>query len=172
MFPLTTRSMKLFNIFRQYRASSSYQQFLGRFHFNYICCIIYNSVAGSKIFTHIYCKILNKYLFVYLASFRVVLSTNKQIHRLNQNAIVPLSDDRITIEKVAINIRHNPSTTFLAPTNAAVNSVNQDVVEVLFSDHTPLMTVINGQQIPIPIYRNMALVITENRNILFLFYVL
>ena len=140
-----SKSMKLFTKFGQYRASSIYQHFLGRFHFNYICHIIYNSITGSKIFTHIYCKILNKYLFVYLVSFRVGLPTNKQIHRLNQNAIVSLSDDRTTIEKVAINIRHNPSTTFLAPTNAAVNTVNQYVVEVLLSDHTLLMTVINGQ---------------------------
>ena len=31
-----SKSMKSFSILGQYRASSSYQHFLGRFHFNYI----------------------------------------------------------------------------------------------------------------------------------------
>ena len=64
---------------------------------------------------------------------------------------------------MATNIRKNPFTTFLAPTNATVNTINQYVVEVLFGNQTPLMTVINGQQISMPIYQNMTLVITENR---------
>ena len=64
---------------------------------------------------------------------------------------------------MATNIRKNPFTTFLAPTNAPVNTINQYVVEVLFGNQTPLMTVINGQQISMPIYQNMTLVITENR---------
>ena len=155
--------MKSFTIFGQYRALTSYHRFLGRFHFNYISHMIYNSITCSKIFLQIRCKLLNNHLFVYLDSFRIVLPTNKQIHRLNQNAIVSVSNDRITIEKVAISIRNNPHTTFLAPTNAAVNIVNQYVVEVLFSNHIPLMTVSNARQMPMPIYRNMNLIITESR---------
>ena len=48
---------------------------------------------------------------------------------------------------MAINIRKNPFTTFLAPANATVNTINRYVVEVLFGNQTPLMTVTNGQQI-------------------------
>ena len=108
-------------------------------------------------------KIISKCLFVCLASFRIGLPTNKQIHRLNRNALVSLSNDLITIKKVTISIKTNPSTTFLAPTNAAVNTVNQYVTEVLFSNQIPLMNVVNAQQMPMMIYRNMTLVITENR---------
>ena len=64
---------------------------------------------------------------------------------------------------MAINIRKNPFTTFLAPTSATVNTINRYIVEVLFGNQTPLMTAINGQQILMPIYQNMTLVITENR---------
>ena len=57
---------------------------------------------------------------------------------------------------MAINIRKNPFTTFLAPANATVNTINRYVVEVLFGNQTPLMTVTNGQQILMPIYQNIS----------------
>ena len=74
-----------------------------------------------------------------------------------------LSDDNISIEKVKINIMNNPHTTFSAPTNSNVNIINAFVVEVLFSNQTPLMTIINSQHTQMPAYQNMSALIMENR---------
>lgn len=97
------------------------------------------------------------------ASFRHGLPTNKQIHRLNQNALVSLSNDNISIEKVQINLMNNPHTIFLAPANATIDIINAFIVEVLFSNQTPLTIIVNSQQKDMLIYRNMSVVITKNR---------
>ena len=95
---------------------------------------------------------------------------NKQIHRLNQNALVSLSNDNITEDKVKTNVFANPHTTFLAPTNSTVDIINNFVINVLFRDQRPLMIITNGLQNQMPIYRNMTVVITENRYFLCTFY--
>ena len=95
---------------------------------------------------------------------------NKQIHRLNQNALVSLSNDDITEEKVKTNIFANPHTIFLAPTNSTVDIINNFVINVLFRDQRPLMIITNGLQNHMPIHRNMTVVITENRYSLSTFY--
>ena len=95
---------------------------------------------------------------------------NKQIHRLNQNALVSLSNDDITEEKVKTNIFANPHTIFLAPTNSNVDIINNFVINVLFRDQRPLMIITNGLQNHMPIHRNMTVVITENRYSLSTFY--
>ena len=99
---------------------------------------------------------ISKTIFFHLAPFRRGFPTNKQIHRLNQNALVSLSSDSITKEKIEINVIANPNTIFLAPTNSTVNNVNNFVIDVLFSNHTPLMTITNGLQRPMMVYRNMS----------------
>ena len=95
---------------------------------------------------------------------------NKQIHRLNQNALVSLSNDDITEEKVKTNIFANPHTIFLAPTNSTVDIINNFVINVLFRDQRPLMIITNGLQNHMLIHRNMTVVITENRYSLSTFY--
>ena len=95
---------------------------------------------------------------------------NKQIHRLNQNALVSLSNDDITEEKVKTNILANPHTIFLAPTNSTVDIINNFVINVLFRDQRPLMIITNGLQNHMPIHRHMTVVITENRYSLCTFY--
>ena len=95
--------------------------------------------------------------------------TNKQIHRLNQNALVSLSNDEITEEKVKTNILPNPHKIFLAPTNSTVHMINNFVINVLFRDQTPLMVITNGLQNQMPIHRNTTVVITENRYSIFTF---
>ena len=113
------------------------------------------------------CFKISKTIFFHLAPFRRGFPTNKQIHRLNQNALVSLSNDNITKEKIEINIIANPNTTFLAPRNSTVNTVNNFVIDVLFSNQTPLMTITNGLQDPMMVYRNMTVIITENRLAIF-----
>ena len=90
-----------------------------------------------------------------LATFRIGLPTNKQIHRLNQNAIVSLSNDDITREKVETYITNNPNTIFLTPTNATVDIINNHVFDVLFESHTPLTVVTNKFQSQMSVYHNI-----------------
>ena len=40
-------------------------------------------------------------------------------------------------------------------------------MDVLFTNHTPLMTITNGLQLPMMVYRNMTVFITENRFAIF-----
>ena len=89
----------------------------------------------------------------------------KQIHRLNQNAIVSLSNDHITREKVEINITHNPHTIFLATTNPTVDVFNNYVLEVLFGTQSPLMVVTKGLHSQMPLYCHMSVIMTENRSV-------
>ena len=98
---------------------------------------------------------VSKTIFFHLAPFRCGFPTNKHIHRLNQNALVPLSNGNITKEKVEINVIGNPHTLFLAPINSTVNIVNNLIIDV-FNNHMPLMTIINGLQQQMAIYRNMS----------------
>ena len=87
---------------------------------------------------------------------------------MNRNALVSLSNDDITREKVETNITYNPHTTFLAPTNATVDVINNHVLNVLFSTQIPLIVVTNGLHSQMPVYRNMTVIITENRLVKFI----
>ena len=58
---------------------------------------------------------------------------------------------------------NNPHTTFLAPASATVNIINDFIMKVLFSNQTPMTTILNYQKEEMAIYRNMSVVITENR---------
>ena len=83
-----------------------------------------DNIICDKLFTFHCSNSFEILIFFYVASFRHGLPTNKQIHRLNQNALVSLSNTNISIEKVKINVMTNPHTTFLAPTNATVDIIN------------------------------------------------
>ena len=103
-------------------------------------------------------------IFIYFPeTFRNGLPTNKQINRLNRNALVSLSDHKISREKVAINLHHNPHTTFLCPSNATATTINIHVIDVLFQKDRPMCYVINAHKGPMLIYQNMTVVVTENR---------
>ena len=99
----------------------------------------------------------------FLASFRIGLPTSAQIERLNRNALVSLSNDSITKDKVRVNIETNPHTLFLAPSNSTVETINKYVTEVLFQKHLPLAEIMNSFKVPMKIYRHMTVIITENR---------
>ena len=77
--------------------------------------------------------------------------------------MVSLSNDNITQERVEINISYNPHTTFLVRTNATVDVINNHVLDVLFGTQIPLMVVTNGLHLQMPVYRNMTVIIMENR---------
>ena len=85
------------------------------------------------------------------------------IARLNQNTIVSLDTDIITKEKVEINIRRNPHTLFLTTTNRAVNLLNMMAIEILFSKELPLANILDGNRNSMNIYKNMPVVVTDNR---------
>ena len=110
-------------------------------------------------------SLYNQYSF--LGSFQRGFATDKQIHRLNLNALVSLSNDDITQQKVERNIITNPHTIFVAPTNSTVDKIINFVINTLFRDNLPLMVVTNGLQNQMPIHKNMAVVITENRYSIF-----
>ena len=166
-----SQSMKTFTIKGQFRASNSYETFLGNYLYDFHPCLIDNTFIALLLYQNLsIISLYNQYSF--LASFRVGFPTNKQIHRLNQNALVSLSNDNITEEKVKINIFANPHTIFLAPTNLTVDIINNFAINVLFRDQRPLMVITNGLQNPMPIHRYMTVVITENRYSLSTFYFL
>ena len=57
----------------------------------------------------------------------------------------------------------SPHTIFLAPTNATVQKINQYVIEPLFEKEPVIRYIINGFQTPMSIYKNMTVIVTENR---------
>ena len=76
---------------------------------------------------------------------------------------ISLPRNLLTEEKTQIDIYANPNTTFLASTNATVEEINKHVVKVLFANERPLCYVVNGIQLPMAIYKNITVIITENR---------
>ena len=103
-----------------------------------------------------------------LASFRAGIPTRRQLQLLNKNALVSLHDDNVTEEKVRLNILANPHTLFLTPTNSTVEKINEYVINTLFGNQNVMRYVINGLHVPMPIYKNMTVIITENRYFPFL----
>ena len=85
------------------------------------------------------------------------------INRLNRNALVSLDNDVIAKEKIEINIRVNPNTVFLTNSNKTANIINQMVLEILFSNQPILGDVLDGNKQPMKLYKNMTVVVTENR---------
>ena len=85
------------------------------------------------------------------------------INRLNRNALVSLDNDVITKEKIKINICINPNTVFLTSSNKTANIINQMVLEILFSNQPVLGDVLDGNKQPMKLYKNMTVVVTENR---------
>ena len=96
------------------------------------------------------------------------MPTHRQLRLLNKNALVSLYDDDIIEEKVRVNILANPHTSFLTPTNSTVEKINEYVINTLFGNQNVMRYVINGLHVPMPIYKNMTVIITENRYFLFL----
>ena len=108
----------------------------------------------------------NNVYFIWLsAPFRHGIPSKAQIDTLNRNSLVSLATDDISAEKIRINIYANPNTSFLAPRNTTVNIINQHVINTLLENDTPVGDVTNALMLPMKIYRNMTVVITENRYI-------
>ena len=103
-----------------------------------------------------------------LASFRAGIPTRRQLQLLNKNALVSLHDGNVTEEKVRLNILANPHTLFLTPSNSTVEKINEYVINTLFGNQNVMRYVINGLHVPMPIYKNMTVIITENRYFPFL----
>ena len=76
----------------------------------------------------------------------------------------------VTEEKFKVNLLTNPHTLFLAPTNATVERINKYAFNTLFGNENAIQYVINGLHIPMAIYKNMTVIITENRYFLFSHY--
>ena len=74
-----------------------------------------------------------------------------------------LHDDFLTKDKVGVNIIANPHTIFLAPTSGTLETINQYVIETLFEKEPVLHYIINGLKRPMPVYKNMTVIVMENR---------
>ena len=107
-----------------------------------------------------------------LASFRAGIPTHRQLQILNENAIVSLHDDTMTEEKVKVNVLANPDTLFLMPINDTVERINKYVINTLFGNQNVMGHVINGLNVPMAIYKNMTVIITENRYFLIFLYMI
>ena len=92
-----------------------------------------------------------------------ILISKKKKKKKAPKAILTCIYVFITREKVETCITNNPNTIFLAPTNATVDIINNHVLDVLLESHIPLTVVTNGLQSQMPVYRNMTVIITENR---------
>ena len=53
--------------------------------------------------------------------------------------------------------------TFLAPSNATVQTINKYVIETLFEKEAVLRYIMDGSQTPMPVYKNMTVMVTESR---------
>ena len=103
-------------------------------------------------------------IFIYFSeTLRNGFPTKKKIHWLHRNALVSLSDDDISREKVAINLHRNPHATFLCPSNATASTINSHVLDVLFEKDRPMRHLINAHRGPMLIFQNMTVVVTENK---------
>ena len=117
------------------------------------------------------CYIVSITFFLHdLASFRAGIPTHRQLQRLTKNALVSLHDDIVTEEKVKVNILANPNTLFLAPANAVGERINAFVFNNLFGNENVMLNVINGLHTPMAIYKNMTVIIMENKYFLFSHY--
>ena len=61
-----------------------------------------------------------------------------------------LSDDNITREKTEINLRNNPHTTFLCPSNATANTINNHAIDILLEKDQPIRHVVNPLKAVMP----------------------
>ena len=57
----------------------------------------------------------------------------------------------------------NPQTLFLVPSNSTVETINNYVINILFERHQPIAEIINAFKSSMKIYKNMIVIITENR---------
>ena len=57
----------------------------------------------------------------------------------------------------------NPQTLFLVPSNSTVETINNYVINILFERHQPIAEIINAFKSSMKIYKNMTVIITENR---------
>ena len=105
----------------------------------------------------------NIFLLYDLTSFRAGLPTHSQLRLLNKNTLVFLYDDKVTEEKVKVNIIANPHTLFLVLNNAIVKKINENVISTVFVNEKIMRYVIHGLHLPMPIYKNMTAIITENK---------
>ena len=74
-----------------------------------------------------------------------------------------LDNDIITKGKIEINICINPSTVLLINSNKTADIINQMVLEILFSNQLLLGDVLDGNKPRMKLYKNMTVVVTENK---------
>ena len=98
-----------------------------------------------------------------MAPFQTSIPSLNSIKQLNQNSLMSLENDKITMEKVQTSIMTNPNTIFLTATNWARDVINQFCVETLLQNQPTVATIVDGNKQLMNIYRNEAITITENR---------
>ena len=98
-----------------------------------------------------------------MAPFQTSIPSLNSIKQLNQNSLMSLENDKITMEKVQTSIMTNPNTIFLTATNRARDVINQFCVETLLQNQPTVATIVDGNKQLMNIYRNEIIAITENR---------
>ena len=74
-----------------------------------------------------------------------------------------VSNNNTSREKVAVNLHENPHTTFLCPSNATVDIINSHAINILFAKDQPTRYVVCALKTPMPIHKNMTIVVIVNR---------
>ena len=98
-----------------------------------------------------------------MAPFQTSIPSLNSIKQLNQNSLMSLENDKITMEKVQTSFMINPNTIFLTATNRARDVINQFCVETLLQNQPTVATIVDGNKQLMNIYRNEIIAITENR---------
>ena len=97
----------------------------------------------------------------YSATLRIAWPTNKQIHHLNENAIVSLSNDYYMRKNWNTHYPQHKHY-FLALNNTRVDIINNHDLDILFQPYISLMMGTNGLQSQMPVYHYMTVIIMEN----------
>ena len=99
-----------------------------------------------------------------LNHLRYYRPSHKLLETLHENRVICSNNDP-TNEQIASTLLQYPTATILTVTCAATNRINQIAVQTLYENKIPLCSVQCDCDLPpLPLYQDMAVVITQNRD--------
>ena len=99
-----------------------------------------------------------------LNHLRYYRPSHKLLETLHENRVICSNNDP-TNEQIASTLLQYPTATILTVTCAATNRINQIAVQTLYENEIPLCSVqCHCDLPPLPLYQDMAVVITQNRD--------
>ena len=99
----------------------------------------------------------------FLQKFRLNTPSVKDVEIINKNALCPMTDREVTVNKIEAVLKKFPDTTFLCLTMQCCDIVNRMATFVLFEHKSSVMTISDYQLNNLDIYLGQMLMITENR---------